>query len=124
MNQSRFTSLLFCAAMVVFLISCNSGSNEEKSTADTTATTTTDTSAANTTPTPASTIVTTPQNMVVVTHKVKDFAKWMPAYEGHDSARLANGLHSYVIGRGFNDTSMVLVALKADDMTKAKAFVK
>ena len=123
MNQSRFTSMLLCAAMVVFLISCNSGGNGEKSTTDTSATTT-DTSATNTTTMPASTIVTTPQNMVVVTHKVKDFAKWMPAYEGHDSARMANGIHSYVIGRGFNDTSMVLVALKADDMTKAKAFAK
>jgi len=121
MNQSRFASLLLGAAMVVFLISCNSGSNEEKSTADTTAT---DTTTAMTTPAPVNTIITTPQNMVIVTHKVKDFAKWMPAYEGHDSARLANGIHSYVIGRGFKDSNMVMVALKVDDMAKAKAFVK
>jgi hypothetical protein len=62
--------------------------------------------------------------MVVVTHKVADFAKWMAAYEGHDSARLAAGLHSYVIGRGLEDSNMVMVALKADDTTKAKAFQK
>ncbi len=122
MNQSRFTSLLLCAAMVVFLISCNSGGNGEKSTTDTTATDTTTT--ATTTTIPASTIVTTPQNMMVATHKVKDFAKWEASYDQHDSLRLAFGVHSYVIARGLNDSNMVLVAVKVDDMAKAKAFAK
>jgi hypothetical protein len=48
----------------------------------------------------------------------------MAAYDGHDSARRAYGLHDYVIGRGINDSNMVMVALKADDMAKAKAFTK
>jgi hypothetical protein len=121
MNKHRFTSMLFCTAMVLFLISC--GGNEEKSTGtDTTNTDTTNTAA--TTPATISTIVTTPQSMMVATHKVKDFAKWKASYDGHDSMRLANGIHSYVIGRGFNDSSMVLVAVKTDDMEKAKAFAK
>jgi hypothetical protein len=55
---------------------------------------------------------------------VANFAKWKASYDEHDSMRLANGIHSYVIGRGFNDTNMVLVAVKAEDMTKAKAFAK
>jgi len=38
--------------------------------------------------------------------------------------RLANGIHSYVIGRGFLDSNTVLVAVKVDDMAKAKAFAK
>ena len=38
--------------------------------------------------------------------------------------RMASGVHSYVIGRGLQDSNMVLVAVKADDMTKAKAFAK
>ena len=121
MNQHRFTSMLFCAAMVFFLTSCGGGGNEEKSTTDTTSTDTTTTTA---TLTPPSTIVTTPQSMVVVTHRVKDFAKWKVAYDGHDSMRLAFGIHSYVIGRGLNDSNMVMVATKADDMAKAKAFAK
>jgi hypothetical protein len=62
--------------------------------------------------------------MMVATHRVKDFAKWKASYDEHDSMRLANGLHSYVIGRGATDSNMVLVAVKADDMDKAKAFAK
>jgi len=121
MSQSRFTCMLFCASMVFFLSSC--GGNEEKSTTDTTNTDTTTT--ATTAPAiAANTIVTTPQSMMIVTHKVKDFAKWKVSYDEHDSLRLANGIHSYVIGRGLNDSNMVVVAVKAEDMDKAKAFAK
>jgi hypothetical protein len=62
--------------------------------------------------------------MMVATHKVKDFAKWKASYDEHDSMRLANGIHSFVIGRGLDDSNMVLVAVKVDDMNKAKAFAK
>lgn len=113
--------MLLGAAMTLFLISCG-GSDDKKSsdsTTDTTAATTTTTE-----PAPVNTIVTTPTNMVIVRHKVADFAKWMVAYEGHDSARLASGLHSYVISRDEKDTNMVTVAMKADDVAKAKAFAK
>ena len=111
------------AAILLFLNSCG-GSGDEKSTAsDTTATTDTTTKTADVTP-PKNTIVTTAENMMIVMHKVANFNKWLPGYEGHDSARLANGLHSYVIGRGFTDTNMVLIALKTDDVSKARAFAK
>jgi hypothetical protein len=119
MNQSRFACTLFFAAMVFFLTSC--GGSEEKS-GDTDTTTTDTTTSATTLET--NTIVTTPQNMMVATHKVKDFTKWKASYDEHDSMRLVNGIHSYVIGRGLNDPNMVLVAVKADDMDKAKAFAK
>jgi hypothetical protein len=124
MNQHRFISLLFCTAMMFFLISCGGGGSEEKSTTDTT-TATTDTTATSITPQPsASAIVTTPQDMMVATHKVKDFDKWKASYDMHDSLRTAGGVHSYVIGRGAQDPSMVIVATKVDDMQKAKAFAK
>jgi hypothetical protein len=55
-------------------------------------------------------------------HKVANFAKWKLAYESHDSARLANGLHNYIVSRGVNDSNMVMVALKMDDANKAKEF--
>src|SRR6185369_15519796 len=123
MKQSKFLLMLFGAAMTFFLISCG-GSDEKKSsestTTDTAATATTTTEAA-----PVNTIITTPQNMVIVRHKVANFAKWMAAYDAHDSARLADGLHSYVISRGEQkDSNIVQVAMKADDLAKAKAFVK
>jgi hypothetical protein len=121
MKRSRFASLLFCAATVFFLTSCGGGgSKSEKSSTDS-STANTNTNAV----TPEiNTIITTPQSMMVVTHKVKDFAKWKASYDEHDSMRLANGIHSYVIGRGMQDSNMVLVAVKTDDMEKAKAFAK
>jgi len=119
MNQIRFSCLLFFSAITLFLISC--GGSEDKSTDETTNKDTSTTTA----PTPPpSTIITTPQNMMIATHKVKDFTKWQASYDEHDSLRLASGIHSYVIARGFNDSNMVMVAVKADDMAKAKAFAK
>jgi len=120
MKQFRFTGMLFCAAMVFFLSSCDGDGSKEKTSTDTI-------TAESTTPavTPeTNTIITTPQDMMVVTHKVANFAKWKISYDENDSLRLANGIHSYVIGRGLQDSNMVLVAVKADDMAKAKAFAK
>lgn len=117
MNRKiRFSALLICMATTLFFISCN---NEKKEAEPATPT-------SETTPTveKVNTIVTTPELMMMVKHKVKDYATFKTVYDGHDSARLANGLHSYVIGRGMDDSMMVLVALKADNLEKAKAFSK
>jgi|SRR5687767_9318045 len=121
MKRLTFPGLLFFAAMVFFLTSCGDGGTEKTDKDTTTTTETTTTPAA---PEVVNTIVTTPQSMMVATHKVSNFAKWKASYDAHDSMRLANGLHSYVIGRGIQDTNMVLVAVKADDMAKAKTFAK
>ncbi len=118
MRQSRFSGLLFYS-MVFLLVSCSGGGNETKATTDSAAVDTTKAMAA-----PVVTTITTPENMMVVTHKVANYAKWKVAYDLHDSARLADGLHSYVIARGFKDSNMVMVALKVDDTAKAKAFSK
>jgi len=120
MKQSRFNGKLFCAAMVFFLTSCGGDGSKEKTSTDTDTTETGTTAVAP----EANTIITTPQNMMVAKHKVSDFAKWKASYEEHDSLRLVNGIHSYVIGRGVDDPDMVLVAVKCDDMAKAKAFSK
>ena len=112
---SLITGLLF------FLSSCNA--DKEK-------TTTTDAMSSDTTSTAPmeatapSTISTTPQAMLVVRHKVANYQKFHATYDAHDSMRLASGMHSYVIGRGVMDSNMVLVAVKTDDMAKAKAFAK
>ena len=119
MNQLRFYCMLFYTAMVFFLTACGTG--EQKTTTDTTGTDS-DTTATTPAAPAASSVVTTPQDMMVARHRVSDFAKWKASYEEHDSMRLANGLHNYVIGRGVNDSNTILVAVKADDMAKAKAF--
>ncbi|HET6996705.1 MAG TPA: hypothetical protein VFI06_17045, partial [Chitinophagaceae bacterium] len=120
MKLVRSLMLLFCAASL--LTSCGNNNSGEQSTTDTTKTT--DTSGTQTTTVEKNTIVTTPQTMVSATHKVADYDKWQASYDGHDSMRLAAGLHSYVIARGFKDPNMVMVVLKADDLEKAKAFTK
>ena len=114
-------SVLSCMAAMLFTLSACTNNNEPSTTTtDSTSTDKTTTTTATTT----NTIVTTQQAMLVIKHRVKDFAAWKMAYESHDSARLANGLHNYVIARGTEDSNMVMVAIKADDMTKAKAFAK
>lgn len=118
MKRLQFPGLLFCAAILFFLTSC--GGNESKETINT------DTTAVESTAVvpEVNTIITTSENMMIVTHKVADFEKFQASYDEHDSIRLANGLHNYVIGRGVDDPNMVMVVVKADDIAKAKAFAK
>jgi hypothetical protein len=120
MNQPiRF--VLLCATLSLSLISCGDNAGSADTKADSTATM--DTATKESTPA-QSNIVTTPENILVVRYKISNFAKWRPMYDTRDSMRTANGLHNYVLGRGVTDTNTILVALKADDMAKAKAFSK
>lgn len=125
MNHLKLPRLLLCAAAAFIFTSC--GNNKTKSSTETTETNRMDTGNApvtSTTTTSRSTIDTAPQNMMVVRHRVANYSKWKPSYDAHDSMRLANGIHNYVIGRGVDDTNMVMVALKIDDIAKAKSFAK
>jgi len=118
MKKIKTSGAVLLTALVIFISSCGGDKKSEEPApapaADATASA----------PEPVNTIVTTPQSMVTIRHRVSDFAKWLPVFEAHDSARLASGLHKYVIGRSLEDSNMVLVALKADDVEKAKAFAK
>ena len=109
-----FTPITVAISMTLFLFSCNSGG--EKKAAETTADTATAVKAPEPEPTPASRL----GNVLIIQHKVANFAKWKQAYESHDSARRANGLTNFIIGRGMNDSNMVVVILKMDDVNKAK----
>jgi len=125
MKPSILLSTPLLAVVLFCMVSCgeqNSNKNTDtEATAD--STTTTSTTSATTNPAPATTI-TTPQNMMVVRHKVADFNKWQTSYDAHDSMRLASAVHNYVIGRSIKDSNVVLVAVKLDDINKAKAFAK
>ena len=122
MKQFRFLSFPLLVGLFSILFSCNNGGGDEGK-ADTSAKASAD-STPPPPPAPVNTIVTTPLTMMIATHKVADFDKWLASYEAHDSMRLANGIHSYVIGRGLTDPNMVMVAVKCDDVAKAKAFAK
>lgn len=116
-------STLFATPMLAAVLFCFAACADDNDADNGTSSSTDSTSAVSST-TPASTISTTPQHMMVARHKVTDFDKWLASYEAHDSLRRANGIHNYVIGRSTKDPNMVLVAVKVDDINKAKAFSK
>lgn len=121
MKHLKFLATTVAASMALFLFSCNND-GEKKDDATTTAPTTTETEA--TKPMEPATAA-KPGNFEIIIAKVANYAKWLPAYEGHDSARKASGLTNYVLGRGLgSDSNTILVALKMADTAKAKAFSK
>jgi len=108
-HVNMLIKLLF-SAMLVLVISCNSGGDKKDSK-----------TAADSTP-PVVVAPAPPKDVMTIKHKVANFAKWKLAYDAHDSARLASGLHNYVVSRGVDDSNMVLIGLHMDDLDKAKAF--
>ena len=116
MKQCKFLAL--AATVMLVLFSCNSGGNKSSSTTTMDSTMTDSTTAVTPKPeTPAPPAIT-----VLIKQKVANFAKWFPGYEAHDSARIAAGLHNFVVARGLNDSNLVMVALHVDDTAKAKEF--
>ena len=62
-------------------------------------------------------------NLLMIQHPVASYEAWKPHYFGNDSMRLAYGLSPYHIGRGIEDTSLVIVFDKMNDAARAKEFV-
>jgi len=106
------------AVMSFFLTSCG---DDETTTSDQA---NGDTTVVTATPTESVAPAAMSTTMLIVRHKVKNFSKWKTSYDAHDSSRLAQGIHSFVIGRGVEDPNMLLVVTKVDDIEKAKAFGK
>ncbi|MFL5742258.1 MAG: hypothetical protein ACJ75B_18685 [Flavisolibacter sp.] len=119
--KHRFLPLLCATAFLFMFSSC--GSSDNSSSSATASADTTSNPAPVTPAAPASTIVTTPTNMLTVRHEVSNYEQWKTSFDGHDTARVAKGVHSYVIGRGVMDSNDVSVTFKIDDVAKAKSFV-
>jgi hypothetical protein len=116
-SQMKQIKLLSPAAIImVMLFSCNSGGNS--STSSTSKDSTSKDSTAAMTPAPPA----PPAITMLIMQKVANFSKWFLGYEAHDSARVASGLHNFVVGRGIKENNIVMVALHVDDTTKAKEF--
>lgn len=108
--------LVFQAAISILLFSCNSSTPKDNANAA-------DTTAATTSTETVAPPVFMPFDVVRVQFHVKDFDKWFAGFLTRDSARLANGIHKYVVDRGLGaDSNMVMVISKIDDLQKAKAF--
>lgn len=110
MIQFKFPAVALVAAL--FLTSC---ATDEKKVSDETVST--DSTAVTTPETPVK-----PGSLLIVRHKVANYSKFKAVYDAHDSARLANGLRSFLIARGLKDTNMVMIVLNMDDTIKARQF--
>ena len=110
MKRFKFISLPLLAVAMIFFTSYGGDANKTDTNTDSTGGGTDSPTVA------ASTIVTTPQGMLVVTHKVSNFEKWLAGYEANDSLRLANGIHSHVVGRGFEDSNTIRLSASVQAM--------
>jgi hypothetical protein len=60
--------------------------------------------------------------LVIVRHKVKDFAAWKKAFDGHAGAQKAAGLSNPRIFRSADDANETVVLFDAKDIAAAKQF--
>jgi len=59
---------------------------------------------------------------VLVRHKVADFSKWKPVYDGHLPARQKAGLKEEHLLRNTDDPNETIILFEAADLQKAKEF--
>ena len=60
--------------------------------------------------------------MIIVRHKVKDYAKWRPLFDGHVAKEKAAGLSHPRVLRSADDKSEIVIIFDDMDTKKAKEF--
>ena len=60
--------------------------------------------------------------MLIVRHKVKDYAKWRPLFDGHVAKQKAAGLSHPRVLRSADDKSEIVIIFDDMDTAKAKEF--
>ena len=60
--------------------------------------------------------------MLVVRHKVKDYAKWRPMFDGHVEMQKAAGLTHPRVMRSADDKNEIVIIFDDMDTKKAKEF--
>jgi len=50
-----------------------------------------------------------PFKVIGIKHKVADYDKWRKEYDSHDSMRMAYGISHYMIGRGIDDSNLIII---------------
>jgi hypothetical protein len=61
---------------------------------------------------------------ILVRHKVADFARWKPVYDGHLPARQKAGLRELKLLRSIDNPNEVVLLFEADDLKRAQAFAE
>jgi hypothetical protein len=111
---SKKLKLVLAASVATVLFSCNNTENTVAS--ETTAKDSSSTVA----PAPAPAF--TPFDVLEISHKVKDYDKWRPAFNADSVARKAAGMEDIVVGRKVDNQNDLMVVLKVSDVQKAKDF--
>lgn len=112
-------SVLFFA---LSLFSCNNSGSSNSGEAKTDSTKMTDTTATAPAATPSAPTLAAPFDVMEGTSKVKSYAAWRPIFDSGKANRKDAGLEDLAIGRSMADSNDILVAFKANDLAKAKAF--
>ena len=60
--------------------------------------------------------------MLIVRHKVKDYAKWRPLFDGHVAAQKAAGLTHPRVMQSADDKNEIVIIFDDMDTKKAKEF--
>jgi hypothetical protein len=111
--MTKFLTPVMATLFVITLFSCNNAGNSNAAAKP----------ADSTTPVAAVTPpVFTPFNLLIVKHKVADFDKWKAGYMANDSMRRASGIMHAHLGRGMEDSNMVVVFDSVSDVRKARDF--
>ena len=61
---------------------------------------------------------------LIVRHKVKDYAKWKPAFDEHGATRKANGSKGGRLYRSAGDPNELVVLFEWEDLGKAQQFAQ
>jgi hypothetical protein len=61
---------------------------------------------------------------MLIRHKVQDFDKWKPLFDGHREDRAAASLKDLHLWRNIDDPNEIVILFEVSDMAKAKAFAE
>jgi hypothetical protein len=64
----------------------------------------------------------TPFDVMEISHTVKDYGTWRPAFDADSVYRKGSGLEKLVVGQGQDKPNDIFIALMASDVKKAKDF--
>lgn len=61
---------------------------------------------------------------ILIRHKVADFSKWKPVYDGHHAARQKAGLREKSLLRSIDNPNEVVLLFEAEDLKRAQTFTE
>lgn len=70
----------------------------------------------------ASTGIAAAGDVLVIHHKVADYAKWRPVFDGHKSRQEAAGLTNPRVYQALDDANDITIVFDVADVAKAKTF--